>query len=52
MVNPYWITDKVLIRRKIDFLPQTEIVFWGELIEKYLKPIDADKKKEVSTNVL
>ena len=48
MKDPYWITDKILMRRKIDFLPETEIQFWNELIEKYLKPIDADKKKEVN----
>jgi len=28
-------------------LPNQEMTFWKELIEKYLKPIDADKQKEV-----
>ena len=44
--NLYWLTDPCLLRRKIDNLHEEEIVFWNELIEKYLFPLDADKKKE------
>ena len=46
-MNPFWIEDKDLRKAEVDFLTGAEIVFWKELIEKYLKPIDADKKKEV-----
>jgi len=46
-MNPFWIEDKDLRKAEVDFLTGSEILFWQELIEKYLKPIDADKKKEV-----
>ncbi|CAG7817051.1 unnamed protein product [Allacma fusca] len=46
LMNPYWIEDRELKRGEVDFLPGHEIQFWKDLIEKYLKPIDADKKKE------
>jgi chitin synthase len=48
LMNPFWIEDKDLKKAEVDFLTGKEILFWQELIEKYLKPIDADKKKEVN----
>lgn len=32
----------------MDYLSGHELSFWKDLIEKYLKPIDADKQKEAS----
>lgn len=50
LMNPFWIEDKDLRKAEVDFLTGKEIEFWKALIEKYLKPIDADKKKEVKPN--
>ena len=36
--SPYWIEDERLGNGKVDFLKQTEIMFWKNMIEKYLKP--------------
>jgi len=47
LMNPFWLEDKALRKAEVDFLTGVEINFWEELIEKYLKPIDANKKKEV-----
>ncbi|OXA64962.1 Chitin synthase 1 [Folsomia candida] len=59
LMNPYWIEDKDLRKAEVDFLTQKEanknrifecfnlqITFWNELILKYLKPLDEDKKKQ------
>ena len=46
-MNPYWIEDKALKKGEVDFLPQAEIKFWQELLEKYLYPIDEDKDEKV-----
>lgn len=46
-MNPYWIEDKALKKGEVDFLPQAEIKFWQELLEKYLYPIDEDKNEKV-----
>ena len=48
LMNPYWIDDRDLKGGVVDFLNGTEISFWKDLIEKYLAPINADDKKEVS----
>lgn len=48
-MNPYWIEDKALKKGEVDFLPQAEIKFWQELLEKYLYPIDEDKNEKVKT---
>lgn len=47
MINPFWIEDKDLKRGEVDYLSGTELTFWKDLIDKYLKPIDSDKQKEV-----
>jgi len=36
----------------VDYLSGHELSFWKDLIEKYLKPIDADKQKEASHWIL
>ncbi|EEB10859.1 chitin synthase, putative [Pediculus humanus corporis] len=46
LMNPYWIEDKALKKGEVDFLPQAEIKFWQELLEKYLYPIDEDKDEK------
>lgn len=46
LINPKWIEDDDLGNGPIKFLKQKEIGFWGELIEKYLKPLEKDKEKE------
>ena len=47
LINPYWIEDRDLGRGEVDHLSGVEIQFWKDLIDKYLSPIDADKKREV-----
>ena len=47
LINPYWIEDRDLGRGEVDHLSGVEIGFWKDLIDKYLSPIDADKKREV-----
>ena len=49
--NPYWLDDFFPDRPElgggpIDFLPGTEIVFWNELIKKYLTPLEMNKKQK------
>ena len=49
LINPYWIEDsKNLGRGEIDYLSGGEVQFWKDLIDKYLYPLDADSKKQVS----
>lgn len=47
LINPYWMEDRELKRGEVDYLSGHELSFWKDLIDKYLKPIDADKQKEV-----
>merc|ERR1712038_1191681 len=46
LINPFWIEDRDLGRGEVDHLSGVEIQFWKDLIDKYLSPIDADKKRE------
>ncbi|KAI1291990.1 Chitin synthase 8 [Halotydeus destructor] len=46
LVDPYWVEDKGLRNGQVCFLPEQEINFWNELIEKYLFPIDNDKQQQ------
>jgi len=48
-MNPYWLEDDAL-QGKHDFLTEPEIKFWTGFIDKYLKPIPPDPKREVSKN--
>lgn len=56
MVNPYWMLDDEDIRlfKEGTHLTQEETLFWRELIEEYLKPLQEDKKKqtEISEELL
>ena len=50
--SPYWIEDDQLGKGKVDFLKQTEVIFWQNMIKKYLlpfpipSPIEAAKAKQ------
>nr|NP_001296068.1 uncharacterized LOC105380296 [Plutella xylostella]API61825.1 chitin synthase 1 [Plutella xylostella]API61826.1 chitin synthase 1 [Plutella xylostella]BAF47974.1 chitin synthase 1 [Plutella xylostella] len=46
LINPYWIEDPELKKGEVDFLSQSEIHFWKDLIDKYLYPIDANKEEQ------
>nr|AOE23678.1 chitin synthase A [Phthorimaea operculella] len=46
LINPYWIEDPELKKGEVDFLSQSEIQFWKDLIDKYLYPIDANKEEQ------
>ena len=49
LINPYWVEDsKNLGRGEIDYLSGAEVQFWKDLIDKYLFPLDADSKKQVT----
>lgn len=51
LTNPYWIEDHELRKGEVDFLSSAEIVFWKDLIDKYLYPIDQDKAEQVRNSV-
>jgi chitin synthase len=47
--NPFWLDDfypdnAELGGGPVDYLPGTEIIFWRELIKKYLQPLEMSKK--------
>ena len=47
--NPFWLDDfypdnTELGGGQVDYLPGTEIIFWRELIKKYLTPLEMSKK--------
>ncbi|XP_039764506.1 chitin synthase chs-2 [Pararge aegeria] len=46
LINPYWIEDTDLKKGEVDFMNQSELSFWKDLIDKYLYPIDANKEAE------
>lgn len=48
LINPYWIEDPELKKGEVDFLGQPELLFWKDLIDKYLYPIDANKEEQVN----
>lgn len=51
MINPYWIEDADLKKGEVDFLSQSELSFWKDLIDKYLYPIDENKEEKVKFNI-
>lgn len=46
LVNPRWIEDEGIGKGSEMKLLEEEQKFWIDFIEKYLKPLDADKEKE------
>lgn len=47
LTNPYWIEDPDLKKGEVDYLSSAEILFWKDLIDKYLFPIDQNKEEQV-----
>lgn len=47
LTNPYWIEDPDLKKGEVDYLSSAEILFWKDLIDKYLYPIDQNKDEQV-----
>ncbi|CAG2066458.1 unnamed protein product, partial [Timema podura] len=47
MINPYWIEDKDLKKGEVDFITSSETLFWKDLLDKYLHPIDENKEEKV-----
>lgn len=52
LVSPYWLEDEGLKKGEVDFLSPQEELFWKDLLEKYLFPIDEDKAEKVSGLVI
>lgn len=48
LVNPFWMVDEELTRGQADYLTGSEIQFWKDIIDKYLYPIDEDRKEKVN----
>lgn len=47
LVNPYWIEDPDVRKGEVEFLGSNEVLFWKDLLEKYLYPIDENKEEKV-----
>ncbi|XP_052747628.1 chitin synthase chs-2-like [Galleria mellonella] len=46
LVNFNWIEDADLQKGEVDFLLTSEIEFWKDLIDTYLRPIDENKEEQ------
>ncbi|XP_025156938.1 chitin synthase chs-2 isoform X7 [Harpegnathos saltator] len=47
LTRPYWLSDEGLKKGEVDVLSMQEELFWKDLLEKYLYPIDEDKAEKV-----
>lgn len=47
LTRPYWLSDDGLKKGEVDVLSLQEELFWKDLLEKYLYPIDEDKAEKV-----
>jgi chitin synthase len=45
--RPYWLDDEGLKKGEVEVLSMQEELFWKDLLEKYLYPIDEDKAEKV-----
>lgn len=45
--RPYWLDDEGLKKGEVENLSIQEEMFWKELLDKYLYPIDEDKAEKV-----
>ncbi|KAL4217246.1 Chitin synthase 2 [Mactra antiquata] len=45
----HWIQDKELLGGAIETIKEEETVFWKEMIETYLYPMEGDKKQQAKT---
>ncbi|KAB0798176.1 hypothetical protein PPYR_09169 [Photinus pyralis] len=46
LVNPYWIEDPELRKGEVEYLSSSEVMFWKDLLDKYLYPIDENKEEK------
>ncbi|XP_043284738.1 chitin synthase chs-2 isoform X1 [Venturia canescens] len=44
--RPYWVTDEGLKKGEVEVLSLQEELFWKDLLDKYLYPIDEDKAEK------
>ncbi|XP_058798474.1 chitin synthase chs-2 [Phymastichus coffea] len=44
--RPYWLDDDILKKGEVEALSMQEELFWKDLLEKYLYPIDEDKAEK------
>lgn len=49
--RPYWVTDEGLKKGEVDVLSHQEELFWTDLLDKYLYPIDEDKAEKVKYTI-
>ncbi|XP_063241844.1 chitin synthase chs-2-like [Bacillus rossius redtenbacheri] len=47
-INPYWISA-LDVKGNVHFLSDVEQIFWNELIDKYLFPLDENKEEKAKT---
>lgn len=47
LVNPYWIEDSDVKKGEVEYLSSAEVLFWKDLLAKYLFPIDENKEEKV-----
>lgn len=52
LTRPYWLNDEGLKKGEVDVLSMQEELFWKDLLEKYLYPIDEDKTEKVKRSNL
>lgn len=48
LVNPYWIEDPDVGKGEVEYLSSNEMLFWKDLLEKYLFPLDENKEEKVT----
>lgn len=50
-LSPLWIHDEKLKNGRIETIPDHEELFWRDLIDKYLYPIDEDTAEKVCGDI-
>lgn len=48
LINPYWIEDPDVRKGEVEFLSSAEILFWKDMLDKYLYPIEENKEEKVN----
>ncbi|CAG9769089.1 unnamed protein product [Ceutorhynchus assimilis] len=46
LVNPYWIEDPDVGKGEVEYLSSNEMIFWKDLLAKYLYPLDENKEEK------
>jgi len=49
LTNPFWMEDPELKKGEVDFLSSEEELFWKDLLDKYLYPLERNKKQTVTS---